>query len=331
MRFISPTIEGIEDFAAEEISRLGGKIERIEKGFVIYTGPDELFARINYFGKMVERVGIIIGEGEIKKESNLEKVIQCDTCEGKKINVKIEMKKAKFRKKELENEARKLGNGEVEIRLFLWLDGERVIGAIDTTGEGLHNRGYRVFKHPASLNPILAAAMLKISGWKNEFVDPFCGSGTILIEGYHQFKGIGNRFRKFPNWEKYREIRDMRNKEEPEILGVAKEKKYVEGAILNAKKAEAEVKIIEGDAQLLSKYYSGNYIITNPPFGLRMGNKKNVFTLYENFAKEMEENFEGSYLTMIIPHTKFENYFRIEEKREIKYGKLKSYIYKFKI
>ncbi len=331
MRFISPTIVGIEDLAAEEISRLGGKIERIEKGIVIYSGPEELFTRVNYFGKMVERVAIIIGEGEIEKESDLVKVIRCDVCEGKKINVKIEMKNAKFRKKELEIEARKLGNGEKEISLFLWLNGEKIIGAIDTTGEGLHHRGYRVFKHPASLNPILAAAMLKISGWKNEFVDPFCGSGTILIEGYHQFKGIGNRFRKFQNWEKYREIQEKMNKEEPEILGVEKEKRYVEGAKLNAKKAEAKVKIIRGDARFLSKYYSGKQIITNPPFGLRMGNKKNVFSLYENFAKEMEENFEGSYLTMIIPHTKFENYFKIEEKREIKYGKLQGYIYKFKI
>ena len=322
MRFVSTTFEGIEDLAAREIEKNGGKIERIERGLILYSGSETLPQKINYFAKKVERVAIVVGEGEIKKERDLRKIIDCSHCEGKKIDVKLEMRNAMFRKKELVNEIKKEGSGEVNV--FLWINGEHVIAGLDTTGEGLHHRGYERFKHPASLNPLIASSLLTISGWKREFVDPFCGSGTILIEGYHQFKGVGNEWR-------FRYEKKKINKNEPEIIGVEINEKYVEGAKLNAKAARAKVRIIQGDSKFLNKYANSNYIITNPPFGLRMSDKKKVFGLYESFANNIEEHFSGAILTMIIPHTKFENYFKIEEKRKIKYGKLEAYIYRFKI
>ena len=121
-------------------------------------------------------------------------------------------------------------------------------------------------------------------------------------------------------------------KRELELIGVERFRKHVEGAKLNAKKAGVNIRCMVGYAENLHSYVNyAPHIITNPPFGLRIGSKKKIFRLYEEFARELEEYFSGSSLTLIMPYSKFEHYFKVVEKREILYGDLTTKLYRFKI
>lgn len=174
-------------------------------------------------------------------------------------------------------------------------------------------------------------------------MDPFCGSGTILIEAYHLRNRVPNLFRDFKflelpiyDGEMWSEIREkyiaaIRNSP-LELIGIERFRKHVEGCKMNAERAHVKILCIQGLAERMHKYVDyAPFIITNPPFGLRIGSKRKIFKLYEDFAKELEQHFSGSELTIIMPSTKFEAYFHILEKRNILYGNLHVNAYRFRI
>ncbi len=302
---IATTVVGLEDFAAEEIKSLGGTVLNIKNGMIKYRANEENIKKINSKSRFLELNIKILGEGPVSKPKDLRSILSTEMT-GKKI--KIFANKPPYPRKEIETELSKLridGNGMI----YVWIDGDQMIVGKDIAGRKLNDRNYRVFRHPAALNPIIANAMLSISGWRSAMVDPFCGSGTIPIEAYFSRAYSENR-----------------------IYCVEIKKRYVEGAKLNAKMAGANIVIMRGDALNLHRIANdAKYITTNPPFGLRVGTKKNVYGLYEKFAEELEEHFSGSYFTVLSISDKFENYFDVIECKDIMYGALKSKICKMKI
>ncbi len=154
-----------------------------------------------------------------------------------------------------------LKNFDTEIRVDV-IDNVCYVG-IQLTRESLHKRGYRVFEHPAALKPTLAYAMLRIVDLKksDSLLDPMCGGGTIPIEAALSIKP-------------------------KKIFASDRNEKYIEGARKNAEKAGALTKIIfnVSDCKDMSWAGSVNKIVTNPPFGVRMGKGRSFLRkLYFNF------------------------------------------------
>jgi len=349
VEYLSETIKGIEDLAAKEIVELGGKIKEIGAGYIIYSGEKELIYRANYLAKNIDRVVIILQKGPLGNEEEIEmpnfmkNAKECSLTmhtENSELSRKKIKELLRGKMKQLCKDGKEVINARYA--LFSYISGNNDILGIDTTGAPLRERGYFKFRHPASLNPLIANAMVK-SGGEREIIDPFCGSGTILIEAHHHWSKTPNMFRDFQfseideiNQEFGAQIANMINKWQNEHMGkyygIDINKKYVFGAHENAKAAKASISCTVGNAESLHRYVdSVKLIITNPPYGLRVGTKKDVFKLYENFALELEEHFSGVNMVIITPYEKFEHYFTVLEKRNIQFGKLAVWLYKLKI
>ncbi|AGB04770.1 putative N6-adenine-specific DNA methylase [Aciduliprofundum sp. MAR08-339] len=356
MIYLSTTVMGLEDIASKEIKKFGGEIKKAERGKVLFVGDEDLIYKLNYVSKGVFRITLLLGMGRIENLNDIREIIKnSDFCIKRTFAVRSKRKgKHEFTSMDInavvgEEILKKCPEAKVnlddpDVTFLTWLEDEDFFFTMDTTGESLHRRGYRVYQHPAPINPVLASLMLRFAGWSGErLVDPFCGSGTILIEAYHNYNGIPNKwrdfsFKKLPIYdeERWKEIkhsvdREMKNKK-LNLIGVERFEKHVRGCIKNLEHSAVKANCILGDAEKLHEYVRGTeHIITNPPFGLRIGSKKKIFRLYENFARELEEHFSGAILTLIIPYKKFEVYFDVLEKREIMYGDLHTKIYRFKI
>ena len=356
MLFLSTTIRNLEDFAAKEIEEFGGRIVGMREGKIIFRGDSSLIYILNYAAKTIFRVTHLLFYGPVNNLDEIRRAVR-ETDFHIKSTFAVRTKRSgrhEFTSMDVnavvgEEILRKCPDARVnldspQVMFLCWLEDEEFFFTMDTTGESLHRRGYRVYQHPAPINPVLASLMLKFAVWNGEkLVDPFCGSGTILIEAHHNYNHVPNRFRDFSfynlpyfdeyAWNDIRERIDSMERNVPlELIGVEKFRKHVEGCKLNARNAEAQISCIQGDAKKLHLYVNSvPHIITNPPFGLRIGSKKKIFKLYEEFAAELEEHFSGTIFTVIIPYTKFEAYFKVLDKRDIMYGDLHTKIYRFRI
>ena len=220
------------------------------------------------------------------------------------------------------------------------LNRDRATLYIDTSGEGLHKRGYRAKGNVAPIRETLAAAMVDIARYrgKGEFLDPFCGSGTIAIEAALAAKnrapGINRHFqaetwRWLDNsiWEKARqEARDKEFSGEYLIFASDIDEKCVALSTENARKAGvgSMIRFSQGDARKLARSTDRGVIVTNPPYGERLLEKKQAEELYADFGKALEA-LEGWYVYILSSHTEFERSFgrNADKKRKLYNGMIK--------
>jgi len=181
---------------------------------------------------------------------------------------------------------------------------------IELTGDASrHRRGYRIYDHPASLKPTIAYAMLRISGAKDGeiILDPMCGGGTIPIEAAFLF-------------------------ENTVPICLDRSRKHIKGAKLNAEAARVRrIRFIVGDATRVHEYIdtSVDKVVTNPPYGLRLGNPAQIHGLYKQFLLSVRKILsEHAILTMITPEYRFvekisgETGFEIVSSRFVAHGDL---------
>lgn len=199
--------------------------------------------------------------------------------------------------------------------LFVKIVGNTAYLMLKHNKKPLEKRNYRVFLHPTAADPILAYGMFRLAEIKEGeiVVDPMCGSGTILIESALEFP-------------------------KAKYFGIDISEKFLEGAKQNAKVAGVDhlIKFIHGDCRNLESYFEKiDKIITNPPYGVKMGNEKSVKGLYYKFlesaGKVVRENgrivltvLRGNMFRMAIFRTKF---FKIVEERIVKYGGLFTHLF----
>ncbi|HLV09716.1 MAG TPA: class I SAM-dependent RNA methyltransferase [Halanaerobiales bacterium] len=322
---IATTTFGLEALVKEELKEIGYKPTKVENGRITFRGPKEAIARVNIYLRCAERVLLKMGEfiatdfDELYDQtrelpwsdfltedaefpvtgksarSQLHSVSACQSIIKKAVvdNLKKEYQREWFEE-----------NGSLfSIRFSLIND--RVILSIDTSGEGLHKRGYRELVTDSPLQETLAAAMIKLSRWDGDriLIDPFTGSGTIPIEaamlGKRIAPGLKRRFiaEKWPFlndtiWNRAREeARSMIKKDyEPRlIIGNDIDNEVIGIARHHARKAEVEELIHFQkkdfvDFQNSRKY---GYIITNPPYGERSGKRETVDRLYRDMGKKL--------------------------------------------
>jgi len=217
---------------------------------------------------------------------------------------------------------------------------DKVSLCIDTSGDGLHKRGYRPAHNAAPLKETMAAALVTLSGYRGreDFCDPFCGSGTIPIEAAliakNRAPGIARDFSAMrwygfekPIWDAARE--EARTHEfhgDYRILGSDIDPKAVEIAKENARRAGVDdvVRFEVADAMHFAEKTENGIIVTNPPYGERIMEKQEAEALYAGFgtAWRFTEHWK---LYLLSSHTEFERTFgrQADKKRKLYNGMIK--------
>ncbi|SEF56950.1 putative N6-adenine-specific DNA methylase [Caloramator fervidus] len=357
---------GIEGILKEEIINLGYKDIKVDNGKVVFEGEERDIARCNIWLRTADRIFIKITEfkaetfeelfqgtkavnwGDIlpkdakihvvgkSVKSKLFSVSDCQAIVKKAI---IESMKNKYNIEWFEETG-----AEYKIEVSLLKDMATI--SLDTSGIGLHKRGYRQLSGDAPLRETLASALVYISKWdpKRVLADPLCGSGTILIEaamiGKNIAPGINRQFamENWPNfnknvWIEERELaKSKMNEEEFLLLGSDIDGKILKVARENAKKAGVD-KYIAFQKLPVEEFRSRKkygVIITNPPYGERLMEKREVEKLYRKMGEVFSKLDTWSFF-VLTAHPEFQRYFgkKADKNRKLYNGKLLCYYYQY--
>ena len=217
---------------------------------------------------------------------------------------------------------------------------------LDTTGPGLHKRGYRAVGNEAPLRETLAAAMVQLTRYRGRefFWDPFCGSGTIAIEAAliakNRAPGLMRKFaaQNFPwiapeIWDDLR--REAKEKEfngNYHILGSDNDPKCVSLSMANARKAGVAdcIRFRDGDATKMSLPTDTGILVTNPPYGQRMLEQQSAQWLYAALGRHLKYA-NGWKKYIITSEPEFEHYFgkRADKKRKLYNGMIQCNYYMY--
>lgn len=217
---------------------------------------------------------------------------------------------------------------------------------LDTSGEGLHKRGYRTYLGDAPIRETLAAAMIQLSVWNPErpLIDPFCGSGTIPVEasliGLDIAPGMNRNFacEQFANAPKVREkvqeeaLQRIKRDRQLHISGFDINKDAIKLAFKHAERAGVKDNIhfqVQDMRDLSSKYAHG-VIITNPPYGERLMKEDELKALYRDFGKVTAKLDEWC-VYAITSYRAFEKYFgrRADKVRKLYNSELECNFYQY--
>ena len=232
------------------------------------------------------------------------------------------------------------------VRVFLMKD--IVTVGIDTTGISLHKRGYREVSGKAPITETLAAALIMLTPWRKDriLVDPFCGSGTFPIEAAMMAANIApgmNRSFLSEKWDNLitkknwydviDEVNDMICDDvEVDIQGYDVDSSVIKIARRNAREAGVDhlIHFQERDVKDLNHPKKYGFIITNPPYGERLEDKKDLPDLYRAFGESFKRLDSWS-AYMITSYDDAERYFgrKADKNRKIYNGMLKTYYYQF--
>ena len=229
-----------------------------------------------------------------------------------------------------------------EIIVSIYKDNARVL--LNTSGESLHKRGYRTLVGEAPLKETLANAIVQLSVWRGDrvLVDPFCGSGTILIEAVRNALNIPagiNRDFDFLHWQSsdLSVFESIKSELESKIIinsglkvyGFDIDPEQIKLAKYHAKKAgvAGNIEFITGDMRDYKSKLSRGVIITNPPYGERISDRRGVIKLYKDFSKMFFSlNDWSAYVLTSV--TDFENLFGKKcKKRKLYNGNLECNLY----
>ncbi len=369
IELIAPCHFGLEAVLKREILELGYEISSVEDGRVTFQGDAEAVCRANIFLRTAERVLLKVGSFQaVSFEELFEKtkalpweayipkdgkfwVTKASSVKSRLFSpsdIQSVMKKAMVRRlqEHYHMEWFPEDGPEYPVRVFLMKD--QVTVGIDTSGASLHKRGYREVSGKAPITETLAAALIMLTPWRGDriLVDPFCGSGTFPIEAAMMAANIAPGMNRSFTAEKWTnlipkklwydtvdEASDLiREPEETDIQGYDADEDVIRIARRNAAEAGVEhmIHFQRRDVRDLSHPKKYGFIITNPPYGERLEDKKDLPELYRAFGESFRR-LETWSAYMITSYEDAERYFgrKADKNRKIYNGMLKTYFYQF--
>lgn len=369
MELIAPCHFGLEAVLKREIIELGYDIASVEDGRVTFYGDADALCRANIFLRTAERVLLKIGSfTAVTFEELFERTRQLPWEEyipengkfwvAKAASVKSSlfspsdiqsiMKKAMVRRMQEKYHVEWFpeDGASYPVRVFLMKDVVTV--GIDSSGVSLHKRGYRETAGKAPITETLAAALIMLTPWRKDriLVDPFCGSGTFLIEAAMMAANIVpgmNRSFTAEEWGDlipkklwYHAVEEANDMIEDNI-SVDIQGYDVDGSVIRIARKNAEeagvghlIHFQERSVAELSHPKKYGFIITNPPYGERLEDKKDLPQLYRTFGERFSQLDSWS-AYMITSYEEAEKCFgrKADKNRKIYNGMLKTYYYQF--
>jgi len=351
---------GLEGLCADELKRLDMAGVRAENGRVLFTGGAGEIARANINLRTGERVLIVVGETAADSFDGLfegvrampwERYVPIDGAfpvKGHSLGSKLHsipdcqriIKKAVVERLKQKYKVEWLKETGAKYQIQFAIMNDIAALYIDTSGEGLHKRGYRPVGNAAPLRETLAAAIVKLSRYRGreQVCDPFCGSGTIPIEAAlaarNRAPGINRGFAA-QKWAWLDEkiwkaaAEDAVSREYSgayDIWGGDIDPKSVKTAEENAKRAGVSefIRFETADASLFRRDVPGGLLLTNPPYGERVMERSEAEALYRRFGAAASK-LSGWKMYILSSHTEFERTFgkKAVKKRKLYNGMIK--------
>lgn len=331
---LAKTFKGLEQVLAAELVQLGANNVQVERRAVSFTGDKRMLYTVNMCLRTASRVLVPILSFKAQKADDIyEQVKALDWSQYMTVKTTFQIDATvysdyfrhsqfvTYRVKdaivdywmERENQRPSVRLEGADLYLNVHIAGDRVTLSLDSSGESLHKRGYRVANTQAPINEALAAGMLLLAGWngQSDFYDPMCGSGTLLIEAALIARNIapgvyrqGFAFEKWADFdanlwdEVYND--DSREREfKHKIYGSDAGFYAVQAATKNIQSAslqrDIEVKQIRvEELRLADTNTEGALVMINPPYGERLSQDKNVLRLYQDMGTALKHQFSGA-------------------------------------
>lgn len=358
---------GLEAIVAKEVKALGYDA-KVENGKVIFKGDESAIARCNLWLRTADRIKIIVGEFKaytfdelfektkalnwgdylpvdaefpVQGKSVKSKLFSVPDCQAIVKKAIVEKMRTHYKRSSWLEESGAL----FKIEVALLKDVATI--TIDTSGAGLHKRGYRIDQGEAPLKETLAAALVQLTNWRADkpFCDPFCGSGTIPIEAALIGQNIAPGFnREFISetwpwinqtvWDQARiEAEDLANYDQPlNIIGSDIDHRMVNIAKGNAMEAGFGDLITFKQMQVTDFTSNDEYgvIVGNPPYGERLGDRKAVEKMYEEMGRTFSKLDTWS-IYILTSYEQFEEVYgkKATKKRKLFNGFIRTDLYQF--
>jgi len=330
MKMIAKTFEGLEEVLARELRDLGAQdIDLLKRG-ISFTGDKKLLYLANYKCRTALRILVPLSNFRASSENMLydgvrqipwekfldfrgkfavDSVISYSSFKHSGF-VSLKAKDAiadRFRDKFGKRPDVSTHDPDIRVNVHLFKDDCTV--SIDSSGASLHLRGYRRQQSEAPMNEVLAAGLLALSGWdgKTPFVDPMCGSGTILIEaalmagnvpsGYYRPLFGFERWKDFDRrlWQQVkRECEEKIVEPAAPITGFDLDEKAIEASRINIEEAGVEdfVRVEQADFNQAPPPYPRGFLLTNPPYGERI-KVEDLKQFYKDFGDVLKQKYAG--------------------------------------
>jgi len=327
-KMVAKTLAGLENVLADEIRALGAESVLAERRAVSFVGDQEMMYKANFHLRTAIKILKPIAEFEVTNRDELydhAKEIPWTNylALGKSFAIDATVQSEMFvnsmfaslrvkdaiadQFREATGKRPSVNSDDPDIRINVHLMNNHCTLSLDSSGESLHKRGYRIGQGEAPINEVLAAGMILLTGWHGEkdFLDPMCGSGTLLIEAAMIAKGIPpGMYRKsfgFEQWPDFNEklFEEIYNGEyekefNGKIFGSDISPMDIALAKANVKNASLS-KVIElqvHDFINMEPPFENGIIITNPPYGERM-KPQSITELYTSMGNTLKNKFAG--------------------------------------
>lgn len=366
-KLVCPCLLGVEGLVSEELKKMEAKNVEPQNGRVVFEGSDEMLARANICSRYGERVLIQAAYFQARSFEELFQGVKAIPWErwigksdafpvkGRSLDSKLSsvpdcqsiIKKAvveRLKQKHHVNWFEETGN-LYQIQFLIMKDNVSVM--IDTSGAGLHKRGYRANSTEAPIKETLAASMAYLARVRHDanFIDPFCGSGTILIEAAMYALDIAPGMQRHFTAERWQNIdkevwQRERKRAQDLVRRDAAFSAYgydIDGAAItltleNAKKAGV-ISRIHAEKRDISDFKAlGEYgcVICNPPYGERLLDIRQAEELYRTMGRVFEQKHGWSY-SIISPDETFEECYgrKADRRRKLYNGMIKCQFYMY--
>ena len=331
-KYFATVARGLEELAADELRQLGAK--SVKPGFcgVEFQGNRTLLYKVNLWARLPFRILQRLGQFQCRDADDLYKGIQkigwsdyltpdyslavTATGKNKKLNhshfTALQVKNAVVDQQRDEFGSRSFVDAKnPDVRINVFINRDRCVVSLDSSGQSLHRRGYRPAVGAAPLKESLAAALIQMSDWTPEetFFDPLCGSGTLPLEASLQSLNLAPGLMReqfgFETWMDFDAelwqglIADAEDKEKSTVLapiqGSDRNFQVVEQAKTNARQCGVEQWVTFETRELadIEAPTDSGVIFCNPPYGERLGNDAELGEFYRLLGNVLKQRFKG--------------------------------------
>lgn len=329
--YFCPSPRGLEEALAAELSILGAEQVTAMHGGVACEAPREFMYVANLNSRLASRVMRRLSSSRYRNERDIYGAafaIDWHACFSVDATIKVNVTARHCPLKSVDFVALKIKDAicdqfrdacgarpdvdtaTPDIRIHAFIDNDQLVLYLDTSGEALFKRGYRRETGEAPLRENLAAGLLSLAGWTSDIplLDPMCGSGTILAEAAQQALGIapglnrGFAFEKFldfdaDTWKRLRRDAEKRIKVAAnlEIFGSDVDPRAIAAtqATLEAAGVAHVVRLKQANILDIAPPCGAGIIVTNPPYGVRIGEDQKLAEFYPKLAALLKQRFAG--------------------------------------